>query len=146
MDCPSVCSRDDAVRDVESIAGDRTRIIEMSSRDRTRALNSLTNVASPEIATDRQVAGTYRKGYSQLSSLIGDIPEFQNFRRFRRTRARLMLRKQDLVVQLENKLDHIDNAEQSELFLGSMRKDENEERKHILQELDEALKDYGTNA
>jgi hypothetical protein len=46
-------------------------------------------------------------------------------------------------VLLEQRLDELDEAEQRPLFLGSMRRDQNEERQKLLQELDRALADYG---
>lgn len=58
---------------------------------------------------------------------------------------RLLLTKQDCVAQLEKKLDDVDGAEQSELFLGSMRRDRNGERTQVLRDLDKALAEYGTN-
>jgi hypothetical protein len=87
---------------------------------------------------------SYRKGYPQLSFIIGETPEFQNFRRFRRVRARLMLVKQDRVAEIEEKLDDIDRNEEAELFLGNRRRDRNDKRAVVLKNLDEALADYGT--
>jgi hypothetical protein len=88
---------------------------------------------------------SYRKGYPQFSFIIGETPEFQNFRRFRRVRARLMLVKQDRIVEMEKRLDDIDRDEKAELFLGNVRRDRNDERAVVLRNLDEALADYGIN-
>jgi hypothetical protein len=75
--------------------------------------------------------------------VIGETPELQNFRRFRRARTRLLLLKQDRVVQLEEQLDKIDRDEVAGLFLGNARRDANASRKEVLSKLDEAVKDYG---
>jgi hypothetical protein len=47
------------------------------------------------------------------------------------------------VTQLEERLDRIDREESSPLFLGSSRRDKNEERKSVLEDLRDALKTYG---
>ena len=56
---------------------------------------------------------------------------------------RLLLEKQDRVVELEEKLQKIDDAETRSLFLGNRRRDTNLERKQVLGDLDVALADYG---
>lgn len=86
---------------------------------------------------------SYRKGYPRVSAIIGETPEYQIFRRFRRARARLILAKQDRVAQLEEQLDQVDLNEKAELFLGNMRRDKNQQRIALLADLDEALGDYG---
>lgn len=60
------------------------------------------------------------------------------------SRARLLLRKQDRVSVLEEKLQVLDREEQRLLFLGSLRRDVNTERESLLSELDRALADYGS--
>lgn len=59
-------------------------------------------------------------------------------------RARLLLRKQDRVSVLEEKLQTLDREEQRLLFLDSLRRDMNTERERLLSELDRALADYGS--
>lgn len=58
-------------------------------------------------------------------------------------RARLLLKKQDKVLLLEQELEDLDRQEARSLFLGSMRRDQNTRRESVLQELDAALADYG---
>jgi hypothetical protein len=58
---------------------------------------------------------------------------------------RMLLLKQDAVVQLEEKLKKIDSEETTALFLGNCRRDQNAERKKVLEELDDALEAYGTD-
>jgi hypothetical protein len=86
---------------------------------------------------------SHRNGYPRYSLVIGETPEFQNFRRFRKVRARVLLMKQDKIVRLEQELDQIDQDEKAELFLGNWRRDTNADRKNVLERIDEALKDYG---
>jgi hypothetical protein len=86
---------------------------------------------------------SHQNGYPRYSFIIGETPEFQNFRRFREARARVLLTKQDNIVQLEIELNQIDQDEKNELFLGNWRRDTNASRKSVLKKIDEALKDYG---
>ncbi|KAF5566590.1 hypothetical protein FNAPI_1050 [Fusarium napiforme] len=62
-------------------------------------------------------------------------------RRFLNVRARLLLLKQNRVVELESKLHKIDRDEDRPLFLGSCQRDQNTNRAKIVAELDEALED-----
>lgn len=56
---------------------------------------------------------------------------------------RLLLKAQDAVSRLEDRLDALDSREESELFLGCIRQDVNPERQQVMQELLVALEDYG---
>ena len=58
-------------------------------------------------------------------------------------RSRLLLLAQDRVAQLETTLDQIDRDEPSPLYLGSSRRDKNQERQAVLSELRDALSVYG---
>lgn len=60
-----------------------------------------------------------------------------------RIRARLLLRKQDELSQLESQLDQVDRDETRELFLGNARRDRNSERARLLNEMEAALSRYG---
>ena len=64
-------------------------------------------------------------------------------RRFLNVRARLLLLKQNRVVELESKLHKIDRDEDRPLFLGSYQRDQNTDRAKVVSELDEALEDLG---
>lgn len=55
----------------------------------------------------------------------------------------MLLCKQDRISRLEARLERIDLEEPKALFLGSCRRDTNEERRAVLAELDEAMADYG---
>ena len=85
----------------------------------------------------------YRSGYPQFAALIGSHASFNVYRRFARLRARLLLSKQDKLSMLESKLDDIDAAETRELFLGNQRRDRNQERQDVLEQINFALSDYG---
>lgn len=58
-------------------------------------------------------------------------------------RNRLLLEKQDALSRLEQRLEEIDTNEQRVLFLGSLRRDSNAERRQVMAEIDRALADYG---
>ncbi|KAL9632396.1 MAG: hypothetical protein Q9164_005348 [Protoblastenia rupestris] len=84
----------------------------------------------------------YRAGYPQFSALIGSHSSFHVFRRFLRTRARILLLKQDEISSLESQLDRVDHEETRELFLGNARRDMNPERKVLLAKLEVAFSSY----
>jgi len=51
--------------------------------------------------------------------------------------------KQDRVSVLEQELELVDQEERLELFLGNCRRDQNPQRKAVLEKLCNALSDYG---
>jgi hypothetical protein len=57
---------------------------------------------------------------------------------------RLLLLKQDEMSVLEERLDELDEKEDRELFLGSIRRDINSERRQLVQDLQGRLEEYGT--
>jgi hypothetical protein len=85
----------------------------------------------------------FRAGYPRFTALLSTDPAFQNFRRFTRTRTRLILLKQDEIAVLEETLDRVDNDEVHELYLGCSRRDRNPQRYQILQDLGRLLIEYG---
>ena len=85
----------------------------------------------------------YSSGYPRLSALVGTHPSFFVCRRFSTLRARLLLQKQDRIAKLENRLQRLDEEEVHPLYLGSLRRDENQERGIVIAEIDAALHDYG---
>ena len=89
------------------------------------------------------IVDKFRSGYPQFTALLALHPSFQNFRRFSRARLRLILLKQDEIVDLEFSLDRIDAAEQRDLLLGCARKDNNAERRDVLSKMQKSLSDYG---
>lgn len=76
-------------------------------------------------------------------AFIASHPSFHIFRRFASLRARILLSKQDRLVELEKQLERIDRDEVKPLFLSSIRRDKNDERKKILKDIDIALAEYG---
>lgn len=85
----------------------------------------------------------YPSGYPRFSALVGTHSSFYVCRRFSTLRARLLLQKQDRIAELEHQLQHIDEEESQPLFLGSLRKDRNQDRERVLANIDVALQDYG---
>ncbi|TVY84244.1 hypothetical protein LSUE1_G001354 [Lachnellula suecica] len=86
----------------------------------------------------------FRPGYPRYTALLSTHPAFQNFRRFTRTRLRLLLLKQDEIFVLEKTLDDIDTNEECELFLGCKRRDANPARQEVLGKLKTSLAEYDT--
>ncbi|KAF8851289.1 hypothetical protein BDZ45DRAFT_767132 [Acephala macrosclerotiorum] len=84
----------------------------------------------------------YPPGYPRFAALTSAHSFFYIFRRFSTLRARMLLCKQDRLSRLEARLERIDLEEPKALFLGSYRRDTNEERQAVLVELDEAMADY----
>jgi hypothetical protein len=68
---------------------------------------------------------------------------FNIFRRFSNIRTRLLLLAQDKIVNLEEQLMRIDQAEKSPLFLASSREDRNSERDLVISQLYTRLEEYG---
>ncbi|KAK0703255.1 hypothetical protein B0T26DRAFT_680959 [Lasiosphaeria miniovina] len=50
-------------------------------------------------------------GYPSLAAFLGNDRDFAMFRSFRRLHARVLLRKQDELAQLQQRLDGLDDAE-----------------------------------
>lgn len=82
-------------------------------------------------------------GYPQYSALLASHQSFNVYRRFSTLRTRLMLLKQDRLTVLEHRLRKLDLEEPSKIFLGCSRKDVKSARCDVLEEIGEALSDYG---
>ncbi|KAF2626793.1 hypothetical protein BU25DRAFT_72116 [Macroventuria anomochaeta] len=85
----------------------------------------------------------YQPGYPRFAALISSHAPFFLCRRFSRLRARVLLKKQDRLSMLEERLDEIDDKETSLLFLGKSRIDKNAARLSLLEDIESALADYG---
>ncbi|KAF2244683.1 hypothetical protein BU26DRAFT_522480 [Trematosphaeria pertusa] len=81
-------------------------------------------------------------GYPRFAAFLGSHSSLHIFRRFTALRLRLMLCKQDQLSVLEQQLQEIDRSESKPLYLGSLRRDQNPERKRILDEIDTLLSEY----
>lgn len=88
----------------------------------------------------------YPAGYPRFSALLGSHTCFRLSRKFATVRERLLLTKQFRVSALERRLDELDQCEERPLFLGSLRRDRNADRESVLNDLDNALADYGMSA
>ncbi|KAI1013818.1 hypothetical protein LB503_010515, partial [Fusarium chuoi] len=81
-------------------------------------------------------------GYPQFTALIASYRPWFICRRFDRLRARLLLLKQDKLTVLEKKLQEIDKSEESIIFLGVSRVDQNQSRLCTLSEIEASLVEY----
>ncbi|KAI4204083.1 MAG: hypothetical protein LQ350_001476 [Teloschistes chrysophthalmus] len=95
-------------------------------------------------AVDEDKLVSRRPGYPRLSAFITSDKNFALFRRFGELHARILLYKQDELVELEQKLNDIDAAEQTAFHLNSRRDDQNLARKALLTEIEARLHVYGT--
>ena len=69
--------------------------------------------------------------------------EFVLFRRFGHLHARLLLLKQDAIVELEQELNELDNNDSNAFFVKSRRGDQNSARHAVLAKLEPKLTEYG---
>ncbi|KAI8629553.1 hypothetical protein F5Y19DRAFT_433455 [Xylariaceae sp. FL1651] len=84
----------------------------------------------------------YRPGYPQYTALLAAYDSYFLCRRFNKLRARVLLRKQDRLSVLEQRLEDVDQQEPSPLFLGKSRLDRNHHRLSLLAEIESTLEDY----
>lgn len=68
---------------------------------------------------------------------------FVLFRRFAELHARILLYKQDELVEMEQRLDKLDAEEQTPYHLASRRDDRNHSRKALVSEIESKLSAYG---
>lgn len=87
----------------------------------------------------------YPSGYPEFSAFVSE-PEYQDFRRFKVLRMRMLLCKQDEIAQLESSLNQADREEERRLWLGNQRRDNNPKRRAIFEKLDDAFESYGTSS
>ncbi|RYP92954.1 hypothetical protein DL770_000914 [Monosporascus sp. CRB-9-2] len=98
-----------------------------------------------ELARSRETTRTieeYPDGYPQYSALTASHYSFHIYRRFSYLRTRLLLYKQDNLSVLQERLEDVDRSATIGLRLGSHRRDNNEQRKTLIKEIDVALADY----
>lgn len=86
----------------------------------------------------------HRPGYPRFTALLSAHNPYFLCRQFNKLRARLLLLKQDQLSVLEQRLEQIDQQEESPLFLGKSRCDRNTDRISLLSEIEGRLADYGT--
>ncbi|OTA96297.1 hypothetical protein M434DRAFT_27945 [Hypoxylon sp. CO27-5] len=84
----------------------------------------------------------FKPGYPRFTALLSSYEPYFIFRRFDRLRARIILRKQDKLSILEQRLNEVDQKETSLLFLGKSRCDNNPDRLGLLSEIENCLGDY----
>ena len=70
--------------------------------------------------------------------------DFVLFRRFGYLHVRVLLHKQDAIIELEHRLQQLDESESNAFFLSSRRQDGNMDRQSLIAELESKLLEYGT--
>ena len=91
----------------------------------------------------RRPVEQYRRGYPRLSAFIHSDKEFTVFRRFGLLHTRVLLRKQDIIQELEQRLDELDTLERNAFYLSARRADPSVERRDLMQTLEAGLVQYG---
>jgi hypothetical protein len=86
---------------------------------------------------------SHRRGYPRLAAFLNSAHEFAIFRRFGLLRTRILLYKQDELVELETKLIKLDNEEQVPYHLCSRRSNPSDVQKALVAEIEKKLKEYG---
>jgi hypothetical protein len=86
---------------------------------------------------------SHRQGYPRLAAFMNNDSNFVVFRAFGRLHARILLHKQDEIIELEQTLMQLDNGEDTAYYLSSRRHDLNTERRGILMKLETKLVEYG---
>jgi hypothetical protein len=79
-----------------------------------------------------------------LAAFVDADPAFGIVRRFGHLYAQNVLLKQDRLADLEAQLNDLDVQEDVRLFLSSRRLNQNQERARLLEEIDNALHEYGS--
>ena len=101
-------------------------------------------MVDPNRLPDQWMVEDFRQGYPRFCALIDTHPALNIFRRFSKLRARIILRKQDTLSALEQQLETLDRQETTELYLATNRLDGNTERQTVLDDIEKAVKDYGS--
>ena len=86
----------------------------------------------------------YRNGYPRLAAFIDADPGFAVVRRFGQLYSRNLLLQQDRLADIETRLNDIDSREETQWYLSSRRDDKNDARVKLVEELVDALTEYGT--
>ncbi|KAI1088280.1 hypothetical protein F5B19DRAFT_433238 [Rostrohypoxylon terebratum] len=97
--------------------------------------------------TPRNMNGTvedHLPGYPRFAAFLSLHRSFYIFRNFSKLRVRLLLSKQDELVQLEDRLESLDCDSTFAFFRGSLRHDRNGERAQLMAEIERGLIDYAS--
>ena len=78
-----------------------------------------------------------------LAAFMASDKSFVLFKRFGELHTRLLLYKQDELVEIEQRLKDLDNEERTSYHLASRRDDMNLARKELVTEIESKLSSYG---
>ncbi|KAM7216771.1 hypothetical protein V8F06_007881 [Rhypophila decipiens] len=85
---------------------------------------------------------SFRRGYPRLAAFINSDRDFVMFRSFGALHARILLHKQDELIELESNIEEVDQQENTEYFLATRREDRNERRRLLLLQAEQRLYEY----
>lgn len=85
----------------------------------------------------------HRLGYARLAAFLNIDPSFTVVRRFDYLHLRLLLEKQAYLGELERRLMKCDDEETVQLYASSCKQDGNVERRRLIQEIEDKIRNYG---
>ncbi|KAF2261111.1 hypothetical protein CC78DRAFT_471179, partial [Lojkania enalia] len=85
---------------------------------------------------------SHRPGYPRLAAFLNSDRYFCAFKSFGRLHARVLLDKQDELIEIQEQLEEIDQAETTSYFLHTRREDRNSRRREILLQIGHKLIEY----
>ncbi|UPK95374.1 hypothetical protein LCI18_006309 [Fusarium solani-melongenae] len=103
------------------------------------------DVPRPSFTTNPPQIESFPRGYPSLSALLSSDPDFTIFRCFARLHTRVLLHKQDDLIELEQKLDQLDLSQSQAnpyLLTTNRRREANKDRQELLGKIEEKLKEY----
>ncbi|KAJ4172017.1 hypothetical protein NW754_007615 [Fusarium falciforme] len=116
------------------------------SRQRTiTRYQSQHDIPSPSFTTNPPQIESFPRGYPSLSAFLSSDPDFTIFRCFTRLHTRVLLHKQDDLIELEQKLDQLDLSQSQTnpyLLTTNRRREANKDRQELLGKIEEKLKEY----
>ncbi|OJJ99341.1 hypothetical protein ASPACDRAFT_120677 [Aspergillus aculeatus ATCC 16872] len=108
----------------------------------SRKIRTPRDLESQNIHLKSEKIEDFPAGYPRFCALISSTNSLQLYRRFSILRSRDLLLKQDRLSILEKRLQDLDLREEKPSYLGSCRRDLNNERQAVLSDISKALFDY----
>ena len=95
-------------------------------------------------STENVLVEAFRPGYPRLAAFMDSDRSLCAFKQFGRLHARILLCKQDEILELQEQLDELDRNEETSYFLQTRRHDHNTHRRDLLSKVGRELLEYST--